>query len=371
MAGNRLWPGALLRGREWVCLHMSLVIDNFEGLTVRESSQGEILLDLISDDNFKFFFSRRCSCSFVSISLAVGNVDVKGASMPIRSAAVGNETPPQVVDITPRRLLAYAAGLGESHPRYLDDVATTGLVGHPAFCVVLEWPVTLMLREAESLGMSWEEKIRGVHAAQDSIFHRPIHPGDRLRTVASLVQIRRIRPGAFVLTKFETMDDRTDAPVVTSYASSIYRDVEGEGEDVSIEEAPSLPTACQSTASLTQIPIPIAREAPHVYTECAQIWNPIHTERQVALQAGLPDIILHGTATWALAAGHLIQHCAQAEPTRLRRFIGRFTAMVIPGSTITLEYREPEGEAVSYSVCNAEGELAISQGMAVLGEPEG
>ncbi len=290
--------------------------------------------------------------------------------MPIRSAAVGSQTAPQVFDITPRRLLSYAAGLGESNPHYLDDAADTGIVGHPAFCVTLEWPVTLMLRDEETLGMCWEEKIRGVHAEQDSVFHRPIRPGDRLRTVASLVQIRRIRPGAFVLTKFDTVDDRTDAPVVTSYASSIYRGVEVEGDDVCIEEAPSLPVAAQSTAALTEIPIPIAREAPHVYTECVQIWNPIHTERQVALQAGLPDIILHGTATWALAAGHLIQHCAQADPARLRRFIGRFSAMVIPGSTITLEYREPEGETVSYAVCNAEGAPAISQGMAVFGEPQ-
>jgi len=34
-------------------------------------------------------------------------------------------------------------------------------------------------------------------------------------------------------------------------------------------------------------------------------------ERQVVLQAGLPDIILYGTATWALAAGHLIQRFAR------------------------------------------------------------
>ncbi len=229
-----------------------------------------------------------------------------------------------------------------------------------------------MLRDDERLGFSGEERIRGVHAEQDSIFHRPIRPGDRLRTVASLVQIRRIRPGALVLTKFETVDDRTDAPVVTSYASSIYRGVEVEGEDACLEAPPSLPEVSPSAAASTRIPIPIAREAPHVYTECAQIWNPIHTERQVALQAGLPDIILHGTATWALAASHLIQRCAHAEPARLRRLIGRFTAMVIPGSTITLEYREPQGaDTVAYSVGNAEGAPAISQGIAVLGEPSG
>jgi len=67
-------------------------------------------------------------------------------------------------------------------------------------------------------------------------------------------------------------------------------------------------------------------------------------ERQVVLQAGLPDIILYGTATWALAAGHLIQRFARSVLTRLRRFVGRFTAVVMPGTTITLEYGELEGD---------------------------
>ncbi len=53
--GTQLRPGARLRGRELAHLNMSLVIDNFEGLAVRESPQGELLLYLISDDNYNFF----------------------------------------------------------------------------------------------------------------------------------------------------------------------------------------------------------------------------------------------------------------------------------------------------------------------------
>jgi acyl dehydratase len=89
----------------------------------------------------------------------------------------------------------------------------------------------------------------------------------------------------------------------------------------------------------------------------------------VALQAGLPDIILHGTATWALAASQLIQRCAQGEPTRLRRFAGRFTAMVIPGTTIRLIYATlPKNgqQDVFYTVCNADGASAIAPGLAVI-----
>ena len=43
-----------------------------------------------------------------------------------------------------------------------------------------------------------------------------------------------------------------------------------------------------------------------VYTECARIWNPIHTDLAVARGAGLAAPILHGTATLALAVSRAV-----------------------------------------------------------------
>jgi acyl dehydratase len=265
-------------------------------------------------------------------------------------------------------IIAYAAGIGDINPRYFDDADATGIVAHPAFCVVLEWPAALALREHPQYQVTNEEALRGVHAEQDSTFHRPIRPGDRLSTTATLVQVRTIKPGAFVLTKFQTIDPTTEEPVVTSYSSTIYRGVPVDGADAQIEEAPLLPVKRNELIISERVAIPIAREAPHVYTECAQIWNPIHTERRVALAAGLPDIILHGTATWALTASQLVNRCTGSDPARLRRLTGRFAGMVIPGTTITLQYGTVPGEEqmVSYTVCNAEGAPAITRGLAVI-----
>lgn len=288
--------------------------------------------------------------------------------MPISSRAVGSTTTPHITEITPRRIIAYAAGLGDTNPRYVDDAALRGIVAHPAFCVALEWPAAVTLREQSPLGGTADEKLRAVHTAQDSTWHRPIRPGERLRTTATVVQVRAIKPGALVLTKFVTEDDTTGEPVVTSYSSTIYRGVGVTGADAQIEAAPVIPAAPEGMAPRIEVDIPIAREAPHVYTECAQIWNPIHTERRAALQAGLPDIILHGTATWALAASQLIQRCAHGEPTRLRRFAGRFTAMVIPGTTIRLAYATMANgpQTAYYTISNADGAIAIAAGLAVI-----
>lgn len=292
--------------------------------------------------------------------------------MPVRSAAVGLTTEPRICEVTTRQLLAYAAGIGDTNPRYVDDAAAAGILAHPVFIVAVEWPLARALRQHPAFELPPQEGRRGVHAGQDSTFHRPIRPGDCLRTSATLVQVRRVKPGAFVLTRYETVEATSAEPVVTTYSGTIYRGVEVDGPDAEIDTSPPLPAASLPEAAACQeVAMPVSREAPHVYTECADIWNPIHTERQVALAAGLPDIILHGTATYALAASQLINRCAAGDAVRLKRFAARFAAMVIPGTTITLRYHAAPGpgEAVPYTVHNAEGQPAIAGGLAVFTPP--
>ena len=288
--------------------------------------------------------------------------------MPARSSAVGSKLGGAEAEMSARRVLAYAAGIGELGEVCFDDARAGGIVAPPPICVSLEWPVVSGARAREGLGTVPDEGIRAVHASQDSIFHRPIRPGDRLLTEGTLVAVRRTRAGALSLTKLETTEAATGEPVVTSWSSSIFRGGAVEGEDRVDEEAPPLPEAAASDAGdMERIEIPIPREMPHVYTECADIWNPIHTERAVALAAGLPDIILHGTATWALAAREIVGRRCGGDPARLKRLYGRFAAMVIPGSSIAVEIGPARDGAVSFAVRNEQGETALANGLAVVG----
>lgn len=59
------------------------------------------------------------------------------SNMPLCSAAVGSLTPPHLFEVTAGSAIAYAARLGDSHPRYLDDAAMQGILAHPAFCVAV------------------------------------------------------------------------------------------------------------------------------------------------------------------------------------------------------------------------------------------
>jgi len=283
--------------------------------------------------------------------------------MPIRAAAVGTRLAGREVEVSARQLLAYAAGVGETAAVFFDDARPGGIVGAPAFCVSLEWPVVRATRGGNPYDASDAELLRGVHASQDSFFHRPVRPGDRLRVDGVVAAIRSTRAGALVTTRLETRDAETGEAVVTSWYGSMFRGVAVAGEAPLLEAPPSPPeVALEEDAEC--ITIPIAREAPHVYTECADIWNPIHTERQVALAAGLPDLILHGTATWALAAREIVARRCGGEPARLRRLHGRFAAMVVPGTTIAVEIGAARDGELAFRVRNAAGEAAVAQGLA-------
>ena len=81
----------------------------------------------------------------------------------------------------------------------------------------------------------------------------------------------------------------------------------------------------------------VRASAAHVYTECARIWNPIHTDVAVARAAGLPGLILHGTATLALAVSRVVaRDLRRATPARVREIAVRFTGMVPMPSTVTV-----------------------------------
>ncbi len=288
--------------------------------------------------------------------------------MPFPAARVGLELAAHEKTLSVRDILAYAAGLGAAEPAFLDDVGAVPLRALPFQCVSLEWPPILSMREKLGDQLSSEEGRKGVHAVQDSVFHRPMQSNDKLVTTGRLVSAKSIRAGVLAVCKLSTRDAITGEAVTTSWTSSIYRDVTLAGTDASLESPPAL-AEMSSHALPTETDcfvFRVPREMPHIYSECAQIWNPIHTERGEALAAGLPDIILHGTATWALAGLRILRRYANNDVTRLKRFSGRFTGVVIPGEEIRIRHLLTAEGLVRFDVATEGGKLAISHGIAVL-----
>ena len=283
--------------------------------------------------------------------------------MTISASAAGRDAGSVTEEATARRVMAYAAGIGAEDECYFDD--ERGAIAHPAFCVSLEWPVVSGPGYLAAIGRSADAPRGAVHVLQDSRFHRTVSAGEKLMTKARIAQVRQTSAGVVVTSCVETSGASTPEPVVTTWTAAMFLRDTLDGAPSANEVPPELRNdADVSVASPRRLAIPTSPGLAHRYSECASIWNPIHTERAAARAIGLPGIILHGTCTWALAGQALIHAAAGGEPRRLRRLAGRFKASVLPGDVLELEFgRESEG-LWQFAVRTPRGDLAITHGVA-------
>jgi acyl dehydratase len=264
---------------------------------------------------------------------------VTGLSIP--SDLVGQQAGPLSHAIDARWLMAYAAGLGETDPRYYDTLDAAGPAAHPIFPVCYEWPLAVMLRAAT---ISEEIARLGVHAVHDLTIHRPPRVGDTLSTTACIAAVARRPAGALVMVRYDTVD-ADGRPVTTTAHGSVYRGVAVEGPD----REPTSPMSDLRTGTggsddvdpaiagnpHASVDVDVPLQLAHVYSECARIWNPIHTDVAIASQAGLPAIILHGSATLALAVSRVLAHLG-VEPRHVTRVTCRFRGIVRLPSAFTV-----------------------------------
>ena len=289
--------------------------------------------------------------------------------MPYPAELVGHRTDPVVHAVDTRWTMAYAAGIGRPDPCYVDT--TVGVVAHPVFPVCLEWPAVLALRAVDTDGaLGREELLHGVHATHDLTLHRAIRPAETLTTTATVVAAEERRPGTYELVRLDTTDG-DGAPVVTTHMGSLFLGVPLDGDPVPARRARPVgpPTEADDRP---EIGIDIAPEAAHVYTECARIFNPIHTDVAVAHSAGLPGPILHGTATLAMAISAVVDRVAGGDPTAVRTVGCRFGAMVSMPDRIAVAVGTTTvagvGRVAGFEVRNGAGEIAISEGRVVVAE---
>ena len=256
--------------------------------------------------------------------------------MKVSAAIVGQSTPVERVEIDKRWIMAYNAALG-----------AVSAAPHPLFPVCYEWNATRALREATGLQAL---NARLVHAQHDLRIQGEIKEG-HLAVSARVLAAEQRRPGTFVTIRLEARGPAGD-PVSTTDYGMLYRGVELDGASRALERLEDPPRHASALKPVGEVPI--AATAAHVYTECARIWNPIHTDPEYAREAGLPGIILHGTATLAFSISRIARN-------PVRRVRCRFAGMVLMPSTLTV-HASRENDAVVFETRNERGEAVIERG---------
>jgi acyl dehydratase len=284
-----------------------------------------------------------------------------GPADTIAAGLVGTEAGPIVHEIDARWLMAYAAGLGELDPRLFDTLAAHGPLAHPLFSVCYEWPAAVALRDRTvAPGL----QPRGVHATHRLVIHRAPRAGDRLSTTGRVVALQPRSSGVLMVARFETLD-AAGQPVTTTDYGSVYR-------GVALSDLPASPPGVCVRPSTHARAVPalapnwtstvdVGPHAAWTYTECARIFNPIHTDVAVARAAGLASPILHGTATLAMAVSRALTQGGE-DAGAVCEVSAKFTGMVQMPSTLSVRGRSRQDDTLAFDVVSAAGTSVLAEG---------
>ena len=260
--------------------------------------------------------------------------------MPLTTEALAQPPVAIELDVDARWTMAYAAGVPDERAElYATDSSDRpgGVQVHPVFPVAAEW--------------------RGIHIGHDLVLSRPIHAGERIRLAVRTVGVGRRRAGATQTAEF-TATVR-DEVVWQTRMTSLYLGVDLVGEATELDHpwvAPIDPTPATSPLAVeTSWVRPIDA---HVYSECARIWNPIHTDLVAARRSGLAAPILHGTATLARSVS-IATRLAGVALGDVRRVSCWFSGQVPLGSSFDVRLLAFDEHTLWFDAVLPDGTLAL------------
>ena len=230
-----------------------------------------------------------------------------------------------------RYALSIGIGMDPVDPaqlRYVYEIAD--LKAFPTMAAVLACPPPWSARPETGVN-----RTKLVHGEQRIVFHAPLPPAGKVRSRERIAGVydKGAERGAIVATERQVFDDATGQLLATLQAKIFCRADGGfGGSDVpAAKERPIPDTPPLHTVDLQTFP----QQA--LLYRLNYDRNPLHADPAVATAAGFPRPILHGLATWALAAYGIVKSVLNGDADRLREFEVRFSQPVLPGETVTLE----------------------------------
>lgn len=253
--------------------------------------------------------------------------------MSLNHDIVGLATEPQERIWTSDQALLYAISVGAGQSRDADELAFTTENSIGVQQQVLPSFVSLLGADVDLDRMGDFDSSAYVHAQQSFLLHQPLAPSGRARSVAKVVGMYDKGSGALVVTESEVVDAESGAPLAT-LRSSLFIFGEGGfgGSRVpdSEWELPSGPPDATIEAA--------TRPEQALLYRLNGDRNPLHSDPVFAARGGWSQPILHGMCTYGVVARVLLHATCESEPWRFRALEARFTAPVIPGADLQVEW---------------------------------
>jgi acyl dehydratase len=246
---------------------------------------------------------------------------------------------------TARDSVIYALGVGFGlNPTCQDElrfVSEENLLAVPTMANVLAHP-GFWMRDLDT-GIDW---VRVVHGEQAMRLHQPIPPRGEVVGYTKIVDIVDKGPdkGALIYTEREIRSAMDGALIATLLQTTYCRGDGGFGGHGTRQASPHPIPARSPDVSLD---LATHQQLALIYRLSGDL-NPLHSDPAVALKAGFKRPILHGLATYGVAAHALMKALCNYAPESVRSMEARFSAPAFPGDTITTDIWHEDNHTAAF-----------------------
>ncbi len=241
---------------------------------------------------------------------------------------------PVVQSYTKKDSILYALGLGFGlNPTDADElqyVYEKNLRTFPTMAVVMGHPGSWLSNPESGIDMT-----KVLHGEQSLEIHRalPVEGSIVAHTKVLEVIDKGADKGAVIITGRKIYDQQSKELYCTQQATIMARGNGGFGGPVTSVPRPH---ALPEREPDTEIEISTSPQAALIYRLSGD-YNPLHVDPDLAAQLGFAAPVLHGLASYGVAARAVLQACEVSDPDKLTSFGLRFSKPVYPGETIITE----------------------------------
>ena len=262
-----------------------------------------------------------------------------------------------------RDSIIYALGLGfgcnPTDPDELRFVYEKDLETFPTMAVVLGHPGPWMADPESGIDM-----VKVLHGEQHLTIHRPLPAEGTVIGRNKVIEVvdKGADKGALISIERQLLDESTGDLYSTQTAVIFARANGGFGGPVTSSPKPhQLPDRPPDAT----IAMPTTQQMALLYRLSGD-YNPLHADPGIAAKAGFPAPILHGLASFGVAARAVLKAFDIKDTAQLKSFGLRFSAPVYPGETISTDLWR-DGNNVSFrSRVAARDAVVLNNGHAVI-----
>ncbi|MBU2550562.1 MAG: MaoC family dehydratase N-terminal domain-containing protein [Proteobacteria bacterium] len=259
--------------------------------------------------------------------------------MAINLELVGKKSDPEPFKYDQYRVILYALGIGAEVDQELDFVYEKNLKVFPTFAVIPMTPGMGALMG--NLNLNWTAVL---HGEQKIVLHKPIPPAGTLMLQGGVESVYdKGDNGAVVNISGQARDESGDLVYETAIVL-----MDRAGGNFGGDRGPKTEKIAPPEGQTPDFKVDYkTSDDQAALYRLSGDKNPLHVDPDFAAMGGFKKPILHGLCTYGHTGRAILHSICESDPARFKSLAARFTGVVFPGDTLTIEgWKAGEGRYV-------------------------